>query len=135
MTRRGQLIAVLGLVVGLLIILLVWRAPREGEFEPPSPVSPMALPPISRPLFPSPLRAPTATSLYSPLPLPPTAQPPVTTATLQAIRATRPTATPPSPSGVQLPYISPATWRAWALRILAAAGVLAFIGLRLRSSQ
>ena len=54
---------------------------------------------------------------------------------LEAIRAVRPTATPPSPGGIRLPYISPATWRGWALRILAVAGVLAFIGLRLRRHQ
>ena len=58
-----------------------------------------------------------------------------TTATLEAIRANRPTATPPSPSGIRWPYISPNTWRSWALRILAVAGLLAYIGLRLRRGQ
>jgi hypothetical protein len=64
--------------------------------------------------------------------LPPTGTPPVTEATLEALLADRPTATPPASEGVHLPYVSPATWRNWALRVLALAIALAYVGLRLR---
>ena len=133
MTRRESILIILGLSIGLLVVLLVRRTAHEDEFTSPSSlVAPPASPAT---LISSPLASPTVTRLHSPLPMPPTAPPPVTTATLDAIRATRPTATPPSPSGVSLPYISPATWRGWALRILAVAGLLAYIGLRLRRGQ
>jgi hypothetical protein len=135
MNRRAHLIAILGLAAGLLAIFLVWHSPREGELTSPTPISPFVPPISSGPLFPSPLSPPTATPLYSPLPAHPSAPPPIAIATLEAIRTTRPTAMPPSPSDKQLPYISPATWRVLALRFLAAAGVLVFIGLRLRRSQ
>ena len=133
MTRRVSILIILGLSIGLLVVLLVRRTAHEDEFTSPSSlVAPPASPAT---LISSPLASPTVTRLHSPLPMPPTAPPPVTTATLDAIRATRSTATPPSPSGVSLPYISPATWRSWALRILAVAGLLAYIGLRLRRGQ
>jgi hypothetical protein len=133
MTRRVHIFIILGLAFSLLVIFLVWRAPRESQFTSlPSLVSPPTSP---LPLSQSPLRHPTATSIRSPLPIPPTAESPVTTATLEAIRATRPTATPLASRGVHLPHISPDTWRAWALRLLVAAGVIAYIGLRLRKGQ
>ncbi len=119
--------------MALVITLLVWRINRESEFtSPSSPVQPATRP---APFGSSPLARATATPPHSPLPLQPTASPIVNTATLEAIRTMRPTATPPSPSGFRLPYVSPATWRGWALRILAVAGLLAYIGLRLRQSQ
>lgn len=133
MTGRARSLIILGLAVALVITLLVWRTNREGEFtSPASPAQPATRP---APLGSSPLAPATVTPLRSPLPLPPTASPVINTATLEAIRAVRPTATPPSASGLRLPYISPATWRGWALRILAVAGLLAYIGLRLRQSQ
>lgn len=97
--------------------------------------SPLASP-LVRPTvpIPSPLHPPTTTATQSPQPIPPTGTPSVNAATLEAIRATRPTATPSSPSGIRWPYISPHTWRRWALRIFAVAAVLAYIGLRLRES-
>jgi hypothetical protein len=133
MTGRVRLMLIIGLAAGLLIIVLVWRAPREREFTSHSSL----LPPPTSPLAfaPSPLPLHAVTPASSPLPIPPTAPSPVTAATLEAIRATRPTAVPPSPGNNRLPYISPGTWRDWALRILAVAGVLAYIGLRLRKSQ
>jgi hypothetical protein len=133
MTRRIRISIILAMALGLLIILLVWRTPREGEFGPSS--SPVSVATSPLPLGSSPLSLPTRAPFYSPLPIPPTAPPPVTTATLEAIRATRPTATPPSAGGSRLPYVSPATWRVWALRFLIAAGVFAYIGLRLRKNQ
>lgn len=129
MSRRTRFFIASGLVVGLLVVFLVWRAAQRGESMP---LSPLTRPTMSAPLS---LSLPTATSLYSPLPVPPTGTPPVNMATLEAIRATRPTATLPSPSGIRLPYISPDTWRRWALRIFAAAGVLAYISLHLRQSR
>ena len=130
MTGRYRTAVILGLAVGLVIIFLVLREPRETDGPPASSLlAPSAIPRTS---FSSPLQNPTDTASFSPLPIMPTASSPVTTATLEALRATRPTATPPSSTRLQLPYISPATWRAWALRILALAGVLAYIGLRLR---
>jgi hypothetical protein len=129
MSRRTRFIIASGLAVGLLVTFLMWRTAWRGES---TPLSPLIRPAMSAS---SPLSPPTATSLYSPLPVPPTGTPPVNMATLEAIRATHPTATPPSPSGIRLPYISPDIWRRWALRIFAAAGILAYIGLRLRQSR
>jgi hypothetical protein len=130
MTRRLGFFIILGLSIGLLVALLARRTAREDEFTSSSSL-------VVRPatFTSSPLASPTVTRPQSPLPVPPTAPPPVTTATLEAIRANRPTATPPSPSGIRWPYISPNTWRSWALRILAVAGLLAYIGLRLRRGQ
>ncbi len=113
-------------------MFLVWRTQRD-VLAPLSPLtSPLVKPTAS---IPSPLSLPTATSLRTVQPIPPTGTPAVNAATLEAIRATRPTATPPSPSGIRLPYVSPDTWRRWALRILAAAALLTYIGLRLRRDQ
>jgi len=134
MTRRTPFAIALALAVGLLVVLLAWRTTRKSEFITDSSLLPFSPSPIhSTELS---FAAPTATPLSSPLAWTETAVAPITAATLEAIRATRPTATPPrSPSGIRLPSISPATWRGWALRILAAAGVLAYIGLRLRRHQ
>jgi hypothetical protein len=133
MTRRVQFGIILTLAVGLLILLVVWRIPREKKL---SLDSSLVAPPTSfLPFASSPLAHPSAPLPDSPLPVPPTAPSPVTTATLEAIRAMRPTAPPSSPAGMRLSYVSPTTWRGWALRILAAAGVLAYIGLRLRKNQ
>lgn len=132
MTRRNRLFITVCVALGLVAVFLVWRVTREETTSSRSPLSPLA---SSAPFAPSPLTSPTATPLPSPLQVPPTAPPPITTATLEAIRVTRPTATHPAPAGIRLPYISPAVWRTWALRILAAAGILAYIGLRLRKDQ
>ena len=133
MTRRVRFLIALGLILGLLATVLLWRVTRKDESVFPSP---LGTPPSSPlPAASSPLVKPTTTSPDSPLPVPPTAPPLITTATLEAIRATRPTATPPTPSGIRLPYISPATWRGWALRTLIVAVLLAYIGLRLRRGQ
>lgn len=134
MTIRIRLMIILGLAVALLAALLVWRAGRKSEFMSPlSPLAPRADRPIS---IASPSSSRTSTPFHSPLDGPASAVPPVTTATVEAIRATRPTAAPPSsPEGIRLPYISPNTWRVWALRILIAAGVLAYLGMRLRQNQ
>jgi hypothetical protein len=133
MIRRNRLFITVCVALGLLAVFLVWRVTREARTTSRSPLSPLVASPA--PFAPSPLASPTATPLPSPLQVPPTAPPPITTATLEAIRVTRPTATHPAPTGIRLPYISPAVWRAWALRILAAAGILAYIGLRLRKGQ
>lgn len=136
MRRRFQLVAVLGLAIGLVVVFLVWREPQETDYL--SPTSTSLLPPpaaIRHPILSSPLHAATDTPLYSPLAVLPTAPSPVTTATIEALRATRPTATHQASGGFDLPYVSPTTWRVWALRILALAGVLAYIGLRLRKGQ
>jgi hypothetical protein len=132
MSRRNRIVVFLTLVTGLAAILLIWRIPRDDVrdlfsslYSPVSPVAPGW----------SPTDSPVDMPSYSPLPVPPTALPPVTTATLQAIRALRPTATAPSQSRVQLPYVAPSTWRRWALRFLAAAGLAAYIGLRIRKRQ
>jgi hypothetical protein len=130
MTRRLGFFIILGLSIGLVVALLVRRTAREEEFTSSSS---LVIPPATYTSYP--LASPTVTRLQSPLPVLPTTPPLVTTATLEAIRANRPTATPPSPSGSRLPYISPNTWRSWALRILAVAGLLAYIGLRLRRGQ
>jgi hypothetical protein len=133
MSRRNRIIVFLTLVTGLVASLLIWRIPRDDVrdlfsslvYSPVSPLSPGW----------SPVDSPIELPSYSPLPVPPTAIPPVTTATLQAIRASRPTATAPSHNRVQLPYIAPSTWRRWALRFLVAAGLAAYIGLRMRKRQ
>jgi hypothetical protein len=132
MIRRNRLFITACVALGLVAVFLVWRVTREEKTTTRSPLSPPAV--DSAPIAASPLASPTATPLPSPLQVPPTALSPITTATLEAIRVTRPTATHPAPSGIRLPYISPAVWRAWALRILAAAGILGYIGLRLRKS-
>ena len=134
MSRRVRFAAIVGLAVGLLAVILVWRIARESNIlSLPTPASPLASPSS---LEASPLSQPAASRLDSPLSVPTDSRAPVTAATLEAIRATRPTAPPPStPSGVRLPSVSPAEWRSWALRMLAAAGVLAYIGIRLRRSQ
>jgi hypothetical protein len=126
MTRATRVRVILGLVITSTLLLVALRGAQDWIFAPSA--SPL-------PTTTSPLPLPVVAALDSPLPVPPTAPPPINAATLEAIRTTRPTATPPSPSGFRLPYVSPETWRAWALRILAAAGLLAYIGLRLRRSQ
>jgi hypothetical protein len=133
MIRRNRLFITVCVALGLVVIFLVWRVTREEKTTLRSPLSPLAV--DSAPFAPSPLASPPTTPLHSPLQVPPTSPPPITTATLEALRVTRPTATHPAPSGIRLPYISPAIWRAWALRILAAAGILGYVGLRLRKSQ
>ena len=134
MSPRARLAVILGLTVGLLAVVLVWRTARESDFASlPSPVLPFAGLPSFRA---SPLSQPAVTPPDSPLPVSTGSGSPGTMVTLEAIRAMRPTAPPPStPSGPRLPYVSPAEWRGWALRILAAAGILAYIGFRLRRSQ
>jgi hypothetical protein len=135
MKGRYQLILILGSAIGLVAIFLVLREPEETDL-PLLPTSSLLAPrTVPHPIFASPVEVPTNTPLYSPLPALPTAPSPVTTATVEAIRASRPTATSPASSRVDLPYISPETWRTWALRILAIAGVFAYIGLRLRRGQ
>lgn len=147
-SRQIRLVIASGLVIGLLVVFLIWRAKREDELVSRSPLMPAQATPvlaISSPLYPpsaTPL-SPAAPDLQptsplesdSPLPVPPTGTPPVNPATLEALWTTRPTATPLSPSSSHWPYISPDTWRRWALWIMTAAGVLAFIGLRLRRGQ
>lgn len=132
MSRRANLIIALMLAVALVVTVLVWRAGHNGERKLDSVLaSPLEAPAVGI----SPLTPPTPTPLPVREPVPPTGTPPVTQATLEAIRATRPTATPPSASGIQLPYVSPGAWRGWALRVMALAGVLAYIGWRLRQRQ
>jgi len=133
MIRRNRLFITACVALSLLVAFLLWRVAREEKNTSHSPLSPLST--SSTPFAPSPLASPTTSPFESSVQVPPTAPLPVTTATLEAIRATRLTATPPAPSGINLPYISPAVWRGWALRILAAAGVLAYISLRLRKSQ
>jgi len=133
MSFRTRLFISLVLALGLLVVLLIWRVVREGDFTPSSPLAYAPARPTTS--VSSPLSQPTATPFHSPLRVPPTGTPPVNTATLEAIRANRPTTTSPSPSGIHLPHIPPATWRRWALWIFAAAAVLAYIGLRLRKGQ
>jgi hypothetical protein len=136
MRRRFQLVAVLGLAIGLVVVFLVWREPQETDYLSPSSTSSLAAPgAIRHPIFSSPLHAATDTPFHSPLAVVPTAPSRVTSATIEAIRDTRPTATHPASEGLDLPYVSPTTWRVWSLRILALAGVLAYIGLRLRKGQ
>lgn len=130
MTRQIRMIIFVGLLLGLLAVLLIWRVTHEDEV-----ITSPSRPADTSPLSASPLATPTIGAFVSPLPLPPTAPPPITTATLEAIRAARATATPPSSSGTRPPYIAPATWRSWAVRILALAGVLAYISLRLYRGQ
>lgn len=133
MSQRNRIIVFLTLVTGLVASLLIWRIPRDDVrdhypsllYSPASPLAPEW----------SPVASPIDMPSYSPLPVPPTAFPPVTTATLQAIRASRPTATAPSHVRVQLPYVAPSTWKRWALRFLVAAGLAAYIGLRIRKRQ
>ena len=133
MIRRNRLFITACVALGLLVVFLLWRVTREEKTTSPSPLSPFSTGSAS--FAPFPLVSPIATPFDSLPQVPPTAPLPVTTATLEAIRTTRLTATPPATSGINLPDISPAIWRRWALRILAAAGVLAYIGLRLRKSQ
>ncbi len=135
MKGRFQLILILGSAIALVAVFLFLREPQETVL-PPLPTSSLLAPPaMPHPIFASPVEVPTNTPLYSPLPALPSAPSPVTMATVEAIRATRPTATSAEATRVDLPYISPDTWRTWALRILAIAGVFAYIGLRLRRGQ
>ena len=132
MGRRVNLVVIVGLAVALLVTLLVWRAGHNGHVPPDSflssPVEPTRV-------AVSPLRPPTRTPFPVTGPLPPTGTPPVTQATLEALRAWRPTATPPPAAHSPWPYISPDWWRRWALHILALAGLLGYIGWRLRPRQ
>jgi hypothetical protein len=123
--RQARFVAVLALTVTFVVALLILRLLDRDELKTWSPL----------PLGQSPLDTATAAPLYSPLTAPPTSVPPISAATLQAVRAARPSATPPAAPREQWPYVSPATWRAWALRMLAAAGLLGYIGLRLRDNQ
>jgi hypothetical protein len=135
MKGRYQFIVILGLAIGLVAVFLLLRQPEETDL-PVLPSSSLLAPSvIPHPIFASPVEVTMNTPFYSPLPALPTATSLVTTATVEAIRATRPTATPPAATQADLPYISPETWRTWALRILAIAGVFAYIGLRLRRGQ
>jgi hypothetical protein len=128
---RVRFFSALGLAVVVSAVFLVWRTQKNGDVPLSPLVSPLPRPTI---FIASPLSPPTLTPAHVPHAVPPTGTPAVNTATLQAMRTARPTATPPSPSGTRWPYISPETWRRWALRILAAAAVLAYVGLRLRES-
>lgn len=130
MSRRPHLFLIIVLAVGLMITVLVWRTAHDGEFRPDSSLLP--LPVIPHSPGPSLLLPPTSTLAPTHEPLPPTGAPPVTEATLEALLVGRSTATPPAPGGTRLPYISPATWRNWALRVLALAIALAYVGLHLR---
>jgi hypothetical protein len=127
--RQGRVMVVIGLAVILIGALLIWR--MGGSNGSPTASSWSA----SSSVIPTPGTTGIDIRQPSPLSVVPTVLPPISAATLDAIRTARPTATPPVHSGIEWPYVSPDIWRAWALRLLAAAGVLAYIGLRLRSRQ
>ena len=137
MSRKARLFSILGIVVALILILFVLRAAREGDFifnhhSPVADTSPLETVEALVSPFVSPFLEPTPTIGGPPQPLPPTGTPPVSEATLEAIRRQRPTATPLSEPSVQWPYISPDTWRRWALWALGGAALLAYLAWRLR---
>ena len=125
-SRRTRWLIALVLVVGLSLLVLVWH---NGEQEQTSPLALSPLPQAPQPSDVVPELVPTP---YSPLPMPPTSSPAVNTATLEAVRLAHPTGTPLTSSGLEWPYVSPATWRRWALWCFAAAALLGYVGLRLR---
>ncbi len=137
MSRRTRFLIALGLAVCVSAVFLVWRTQKA---KAPIPSSPLASPlrtPTLAPLSPLPFPSSTmtVTATRQPQAVPPTGTPAVNAATLEAIRTAHPTATLPSPSGMRWPYISPDTWRRWALWLFAAALALAYVGRRLRQGQ
>jgi hypothetical protein len=133
LSGRARFLVTAGLSAAVIVILLVWRSAKEGDLTPASSVLPM--PEQSAPARISPLDVPTLPSAGLQTAVPATAASAVNAATLEAIRTNRPTAAIKEDSGRRLPYVSPDTWRAWALRVLAAAGLLAYIGFRMRRRQ
>jgi hypothetical protein len=127
--RQARVVIVIGLAAVLVGALLVWRL---GDWDRSGPASSWT---ASSSVIPTTGTAGIDTTERSPLAIVPTVLPPVSAATLEAIRTTRPTATPPARARIEWPYISPDVWRAWALRLLAAAGLFGYIGLRLRDRQ
>jgi hypothetical protein len=133
LSGRARFLVTAGLSAAVIIILLIWRSTNEGGLKPASSVLPLSE--QSAPAGVSPLDVPTLPSAGLQTAVPATAVSAVNAATLEAIRTNRPTATIKEATGRRLPYVSPDTWRAWALRVLAAAGLLAYIGLRMRRRQ
>lgn len=137
MSRKARLLSILGIAVLLILVLLVLRAAREGDFifhhdSPVVDASPLETVEAFVSPFVSPILTPTPTIGGPPGPLPPTGTPPVSEATLEAIRRQRPTATPLSEPSFRWPYISPDTWRRWALWALGGAILSAYLAWRVR---
>ncbi len=140
MSRKARFISILGITLALILIFLVLRAAREGDliFDHDSPVvetSPLETEEGIMSLLVPPTDPPALPQAGTLEPVPPTGTPPVSQATLQAIRRERPTATPLSAPSFRWPYVSPDTWRRWAIWVLAAAALLAYLAWRVRQVE
>jgi hypothetical protein len=140
LSRKARFFSILGITLALILILLVLRAAREGDFifnhdSPVVETSPLETQEELASLLVPPTDPPPPTQAGPPEPVPPTGTPPVSQATLQAIRRERPTATPLSAPSFRWPYVSPGTWRRWAIWTLAAAALLAYLAWRMRQVE